>query len=285
MIKKIMKLGKKISGRVQKDAVAAYSGQTAFFIILSFIPFLIVLLTMIKFLPVTGDEAVHTIMGFLPSTIHEFIQTVIDEVFQKTSTTLLSISIVMALWSASKGFMAIIRGLSAIAGNPVIENYFWARILSVFYTFIFSLVLLLTLLLLGFGNQIYIFIQSKFPMLAEAAFLVISVRTAVLLLALFIYFLFLYVAIPRRKTKIRYNMPGAFVSAIGWLGFSYLYSFYIDRLANYSAMYGSLTAIVLCMLWLYACMYIMFIGAEINVFLENWTAGKKLFKDFFNKAE
>ena len=55
------------------------------------------------------------------------------------------------------------------------------------------------------------------------------------------------------------------LSATGWLGFSYLYSFYIDRMANYSATYGSLTAVVLCMIWLYACMYIMFIGAELNV--------------------
>ena len=281
MIKKIMILSKRISGKVQEDAVAAYSAQTAFFIILSFIPFLIVLLTMIKFLPITGDEAVRTIMGFLPSTIHEFIETLIEEVFQKTSTTLLSISIITALWSASKGFMAIIRGLSAIAGKPVLKNYFWARILSIFYTIIFSFVLLLTLLLLGFGNQIYLFIQTKFPKLAAAAFLVISVRTAVFLLALFLYFLFLYVAIPRRKTKLRYSIPGAFISAVGWLGFSYLYSIYIDRLSNYSAMYGSLTAVALCMLWLYACMYIMFIGAEINVFLENWTVGKKLFEDIF----
>ena len=268
-IKRIMKLGKRISGRIQEDAVAAYAAQTAFFIILSFIPFLVVLLTMIKYLPFTGDDAVRAMMGFLPPAIHDFIAAVIDEVFQKTSATLLSISVITALWSASKGFMAIIRGLSAIAGKPVIKNYVLTRILSVFYTLIFSLVLLLTLLLFGFGNQIYLLVEEKIPFLKDAAFLIISLRTAVFLLALFGYFLFLYVSIPRRKKKLRDCVPGAFLSAGGWLGFSYLYSVYIDRLSDYSAMYGSLTAVVLCMVWLYFCMYIMFIGAEVNVFLEH----------------
>lgn len=279
MIKKIAALCRRISGKIQKDAVGAYSAQAAFFVILSAIPFLIVLLTMIKLLPITEEEAFSAMAGFLPSAIHEYVGVAILEVFQKTSTTLLSISIITALWSASKGFMAIIRGLSAISGNPVISNYFLARFMSVFYTIVFLVVIILTLTLLGFGNQIYLLIQYSFPKMADAAFLVISLRTAFSLLALFLYFLLLYVFIPRRKTKVRYALPGALVSACGWLGFSYLYAFYIDRLANYSAMYGSLTAIVLCMVWLYACMYIVFIGAEVNVFLEHWGAAKKIFED------
>ena len=124
----------------------------------------------------------------------------------------------------------------------------------------------MTLLLLVFGNRIYVHIQSRVPLLEHGALLIISLRTVVSFLVLAGFFWGLYLLIPNRKSKhVTAEVPGAILSAAGWLGFSYLYSFYIDRMSNYSAMYGSLTAIVLCMVWLYACMYIMFIGAEFNV--------------------
>ena len=129
-----------------------------------------------------------------------------------------------------------------------------------------AVILLLTLVLLVFGNRIYIYVQNKVTLLEQAAFLVISLRTVISFLVLTGFFWGLYLLIPNRKfNQATAELPGAILSAAGWLGFSYLYSFYIDRMSKFSAMYGSLTAIVLCMVWLYACMYIMFIGAELNV--------------------
>jgi len=113
--------------------------------------------------------------------------------------------------------------------------------------------------------------------------LIISIRTVALLVALSIFFLIIYLVIPNRKSNFFYELPGALLSAVGWTGFSYLFSFYIDNMGNYSYTYGSLTAIIICMLWLYACMYIMFIGAEVNVVLASpnvRNAGKVLLSHF-----
>jgi membrane protein len=88
------------------------------------------------------------------------------------------------------------------------------------------------------------------------------------LIILLVFFLIIYVVIPNRKTKVMNELPGAMVCAGGWMGFSYAFSYYIDH-SNYSSMYGSLTTIVLFMLWMYFCMYILFIGAEINLMFEN----------------
>ncbi|MCH5272906.1 MAG: YihY/virulence factor BrkB family protein [Lachnospiraceae bacterium] len=284
MIKAIYYMIRAFSKKLREDAVSAYAAQAAFFVILSFIPFVIFLLTLLKFLPFTGEDLIAVSKSLLPPAIHDFVTLLLQEVFLKTSTALVSFSVIMALWSASKGFLVIIRGLNAVYGNPETRNYFVIRILSTFYTLIFAVVLVLTLLLLGFGNQIYLYIQSKVPFLENAALLIISIRTVVFLVALSAYFLALYLVIPNRKSRWLEELPGALFSAAGWLGFSYLYSFYIDRISNFSAMYGSLTAIVLCMIWLYACMYIMFIGAEWNVIVsdksvrEAWWAFLKSFK-------
>ena len=75
--------------------------------------------------------------------------------------------------------------------------------------------------------------------------------------------------LPNRKSHIFRELPGAIITAGGWLLFSYLFSYYIDNMGNYSYTYGSLAALAICMLWLYFCMYILFIGAEINMILSH----------------
>jgi len=269
MIKAVYYMIRAFLKKLREDTVAAFAAQAAFFVILSFIPFVMFLLTLLKFLPITAEDLISMSESFFPPTVHDFIALLLQEVFLKTSGALLSFSVVAALWSASKSFLVIMQGLNSVYGNRETRNYFVIRILSTFYTLIFAVVLILTLLFLGFGNQIYLYIQSKVPILENAALLLISIRTTVAFVALTVYFLGLYLWIPNRKSRVRRELPGAVFSAVGWLGFSYLYSFYIDRISNFSAMYGSLTAIVLCMIWLYACMYIMFIGAEWNVIVSD----------------
>ncbi len=287
MIKAIYYMIKAFLRKLREDKVSAFAAQTAFFVILSFIPFLMFLLTLLHFLPIEAEDLITVIQSFFPPAIHDFMIMLLEEVFLKTSTALLSISVLAALWSASKGFLVIIRGLNEVYGNRETRNYFAVRILSTFYTVIFAVVLIVTLLLLVFGNQIYLYIQSRVPLLEHAAFLVISIRTIAVFLALTAYFLVVYLVIPNRKSRIADELPGALLSAAGWLGFSYLYSFYIDNISNFSAMYGSLTAIVLCMIWLYACMYIMFIGAELNVIVSDASvrAAWRAFLDSFKRKK
>ncbi len=252
--------------KLQEDAVSAFAAQTAFFVILSFLPFLMFLLTLVRFLPVETERLLAAVYAAFPPMLHEFIGGLLYEVLQKTSGTVVSISAGVALWSASKGMLVIIRGMNAVYGNTETRNYFVLRLLSVGYTLVFATVLALTLTLLVFGNRIFLYIQSRIAFLAHAKALVIGIRTAVSFVVLTSFFFGLYLFVPNRKSqRIMEELPGAVLTATGWFGFSYLYSLYIDRMANFSAMYGSLTAIVLCMIWLYACMYLMFIGAELNV--------------------
>lgn len=284
MIRAVYDMIRAFLRKLRQDTVSAFAAQTAFFVILSFFPFFIFLLTLLNYLPISLEDLLRATNDFLPATVQEFVVPLLEEVFSKTTKALLSFSVVAALWSSSRGFLVIIQGLNAVYGNRETRNYFVVRAFSVFYTLIFAVVLILTLLLLVFGNQIYLQIQSRVPVLEHAAFLIISLRTVVFLLALTAYFLLLYLVIPNRKSHFFDELPGALLSAVGWLGFSYLYSFYIDNLSNFSAMYGSLTAIVFCMIWLYACMYIMFIGAELNVVVseaavrEAWQAFRQSLK-------
>jgi membrane protein len=169
------------------------------------------------------------------------------------------------------------KGLNSVYEIKETRNGIYLRIMSTIYTLIFAIMLIATMVLFVFGNQLYLWIEQKFAVLKDMALVIISLRTIVGLVTLLVFFLIIYVVIPNRKTKMMNELPGAMVCSAGWMGFSYAFSYYIDNFANYSSMYGSLTAVVLFMLWMYFCMYILFIGAEVNLIFEN--------KAFINKIK
>ena len=125
--------------------------------------------------------------------------------------------------------------------------------------------LIVTLGLLAFGNRIALAIEQMIPALSDLAILMISIRATAAMCILVLFFLCLYIFIPNRKSRLLAELPGAIITSAGWIGFSYLYSFYIDHMSSFGNTYGSLTAIVLLMLWLYACMYMLLVGGEINI--------------------
>ena len=202
---------------------------------------------------------------------------VITEIYDNAaSSTVISITAITALWSAAKGFLAIMKGLNAVYEINETRNYFFLRAIAAFYTLIFAIMLLATMVLFVFGNRLYYWIEQKIPILMDTALVIISLRTILGLIVLITFFLIIYIVIPNRKTKIMSELPGAMICAAGWMGFSYAFSYYIDNFSNYSSMYGSLTAIVLFMLWMYFCMYLLFLGAEFNILIANKAFVQKL---------
>ncbi len=269
MLLSIVRLFRSLSKKLRDDYVSAFSAQAAFFLIISFFPFFMFLLTLINYLPVSVPDLFATIDRIFPDDISNFLAGLLTELMDKSNGTVLSITAIAALWSASKGFVSIARGLNSIYKPTRPRNFLVARIWSTIYTLLFALMLILVLLIFVFGNQLSMWLTHHFPVVEDMALLVISARTLSGLGLMILFFALMYVFVPDRKSNLFAELPGALLTSAGWLGFSYLFSYYIDHLGNYSATYGSLTAIVLCMIWLYACMYIMFLGAEFNHLLAN----------------
>lgn len=285
MIKSTIKLIGMFSRKIRDDHVAAFSAQAAFFIIISFFPFLMLLLSIISQLSIRESTMLNLFYQIFPSSINSLVISIVDEIDSASSSgTLISLSAITALWSAGKGFFAIMKGMNSVYEIKETRKSIFLRIMSTIYTLIFAVLLIASMILLVFGNRLYIWIEQKFPVLKDLALLIISFRTIVGLIILLVFFLFIYVVIPNRKTRFMNELPGAMVSAGGWMGFSYAFSFYIDNYSNYASMYGSLTAIVLFMLWMYFCMYILFIGAEINLLVENKALVAKI-KQLYRKPK
>ncbi len=265
----IIRLGRRFLRKMSYDHVSAFAAQVTLFTVMSFFPFVMFLLTLIQYLPIAQSEMLSIVVNILPSTFHSVSVSLITEIYHKSNGAVISITAITAIWSASRAFLSIIKGLNSVYGIHETRNYFLLRIVASFYTFLFALVLIISLGILVFGNRIYLLISDKLTWINELLIFIISIRMLVGLLLLTIFFLFLFKFIPNRPTTFLEELPGALISSTGWIGFAFIFSIYVDKFSNYSYMYGSLTTAVLVMLWLYICMNIMFFGAEINIFIKN----------------
>lgn len=257
-------------GRIAEDHVSAYATQSAFFLVLSLIPIILLLMTMVQYTPLTKADVMAAAYEFFPISIRTTIISIINEVYNQ-STAMIPVTALVAVWSAGRGTLAISTGLNCIYDVKETRNYIFLRVRAAFYTILLVVAILLSLVLLGFGNSISLWVNQNIPVFGYVTELIIEIRTIVILCVLVVFTLCIYRFLPnnaRNQRKLLHQMPGAIFTAFGWTLASFFISVYMDIFKGFSNMYGSLTTIVLIMLWFYFCMYILLIGGEINVLVE-----------------
>ncbi len=261
-----------------KDDVSVYAAQASFFMVFSVIPFLMLLLTLLKYvIPLDMSNVTSFIYLYVPTEIASFISSVAMEIFDESTISSSStyFSAITALWLASKGITSLYLGLNRIYSPNKVTGYIRTRIISLFYTVIFILIIIATLAVFVFGEKIERLLIIYIPWIAPITDIFMKLKTLIFMVVLTLMFASFYKFLPRTGLTFVRQLPGAVVSALGWIGFSWIYSIYIKYFSNYSYVYGSLTAVVLLMLWLYICMNIFLGGAEFNKLLSEKNINKQ----------
>lgn len=264
---KLRSLYKLYSEKLRDAAISAHSGQAAFFMILSFFPFIMFLLSLLKYVPLSEETLLSALQMVFPPSFDDYITNLIGEIYWNHSASILPLTMVTAVWLGSKAFLSLIVGLNSMYQIQESRNYIILRLLSFLYTILFALLLLATLAVLVFGNTLYYHLCRHFPFLNDTLLSIISFRSLAGFIIMLLFFTILYKVIPDCKNRFMSQIPGALVATTGWILFSYLYSYYIDHISNYSFFYGTMTMIAFLMIWLYACMYILFFGGLVNYLL------------------
>lgn len=260
----IMRFMKKIG----RDRVRAHAAEAAFFIIMSVFPILMLLLTLLRYTTLTTEQIIFTIEELTPFAITQELQPVVDSIFNQ-STALVPWTALVAVWTAGKGILGLSDGLNSIFQIEETKNYFVTRFRCACYTVVMVLALTVSLFILVFGYSIETYLLKKIPLLTAYQDELTVLPTSVALLILLVLFTVLYTFLPNRRMRFFHQIPGAVFTAVSWGLFSYVFAIYLKYAGNMSGLYGSLTTLIVVMLWLYSCMYLLFIGAEINHYLAN----------------
>ena len=225
------------------------------------------LLTIIQYTPIEKQFLVSWTTRITPDVIDPLMKTISNELYAYAGGgAIISITAIVALWSASRGILSIMRGLNAVFQVEDKRNFFIVRLLSCLYTFIFLIGIILTLGLLVFGQTIYLRLENEATIIYMLLHTFMEQKWLISLSLLSLFFLLMYRVMPGKKYSILTHLPGAIFTALGWLIASSAFSFYISFSPSFSYIYGSLTAFIVFMLWMYVGMYILLLGAEINVF-------------------
>ena len=236
-----------VASLLREAEVGSFAAQAAFFVLLSAMPFLVFLTAVIPYLPWDLSELTRLIpreiLSVLPQTI--------------PSVAVLSVSAITALWSASRGIVALTRGLNRMYGCTESRNYFLLRFFALAETLILEIALLCTLggviqseavgAWLGIGGPFGGFLQYTAGWGLLTAF-----------------FLFLYTVLPDRSAPLLRQLPGAAGASLGWILFTGGFSVYADKIADFPRLYGTLSNAAVLMLWLWLCLCILFLGAFVN---------------------
>ncbi|MBQ3900758.1 MAG: YihY/virulence factor BrkB family protein [Clostridia bacterium] len=263
-----------------EDRVTVYAAQASFFFVISSIPFIMLLLSLSSF--IIPDAAYHMMASFgatLPQNIGRFYMDILSELYERPPINLISITAITAFWMASRALSSLRVGISNIyRSHP--ENTFLRDIaMSIIYTVAFLVMMILTIVLILFGRVLHNAANAALPNLRGVIDSVIAFRAPMIFVFMTIFFWILYYAANRRGDyigkKFVYHLPGAVLAAAGWILFSYIYSLYAIYFDGASYLYGSLTALILLMFWMYFCMIILLVGAEVNKTLAQRRKRKK----------
>lgn len=259
---------KQIYDKFVRDEITVYAAQASFFIVLSSVPFIILLLTVLQFVPaVQQSDLLYLLSRLLPIEVQPLVYTIIGEIYSKSSAALLSVSSIVTLWSAARGMQGIERGLNRITGCPKRRGYVISRLINSGYTIVFMAVCVMSLALLVFGTVLQNLTLRLLPFLRFLSPYLISLRSILSLIILAVFFTGLYTFLPYEKMRLKSQLPGAVFSTVCWILFSFAFSLYFKYFSRFSTMYGSLASVAVLMLWLYFCICILFMGAEINFHL------------------
>lgn len=255
--------------KISDMQVSLYAANAGYFLILSVFPALVLILSLLRYTGIQVDTFASLLEGVLPEALLPAAQRLILNTYVNTTSTVVGLSAVASLWSASRGMYCLLTGLNAIYG--VSENRSWlhTRFISMIYTFLFLLVLLLTLVLHVFGTTILGILSQRSGWLANLLANVVDLRFFLLLFTQTLLFTAMFMVLPNGRNRLENSLPGALLASIGWLIFSDLYSIYVEHFTSLSIIYGSVYAVALSMLWLYCCLSILFYGGVLNRFLRD----------------
>jgi len=261
-MKKIKKIMKSLYEEMDQSRIDTYAANAAFFTFLSLIPLLLIILEIIPLTSISEEDLIELLTGFFPSMFANIVRDVINDVYE-TAVATLSISVFILLWAGAKGILSIMKALNGIYEVKESRNYFKVRFWACVYTVILLAMVIISLFIMVFGKALTELILKDLPDIKYFVDILLAFRFIFIWLLLIIFFTFLYAFVPNRRMKLKSQIPGAVFASIGWVLYSFGFSIYV-KFSNALSMYGSISTVIMIMLWLYMCMYLLMLGALLN---------------------
>lgn len=257
---------RELKDRIWKDRIFDQSAQLAYYFLLSLFPFLLLVFTLLGYLPIHSDELLGYIRPYAPAETYQLIKSNLQTILDEKHGHALSISFISTIYLASLSFHSMVRILDhayRVHGHRTI----WKELLLGFFLMfglLFAIVISLILPIFGqvIGNQ-FVFLFGIGSYFLDWWNILRWLFSSVVL---FFFFLCLYIFAPGTKVTFFQALPGSLFATIGWQLSSLAFSQYV-LLADYSQLYGNLGGIIILVGWFYLSAMILILGGQLNAII------------------
>jgi len=213
------------------------------------------------------QDSIEVLTAFMPADAYEILRDIVSQIIANKSGTLLSFGMLFTLWLSSNGVISLIRGINRAYDQEETRPFWKIRAVSLCFTIVLAAAIILSLILIVFGNILGTYILYFFGFPDVSLEIWNYVRYSIALITSILVLVSLYHNTPNRRLRFREVMPGAIAASIGWVIISIAFSYYANNLGNYLEKYGSLSGIIALLTWIYLSSIIILMGAEINASL------------------
>ena len=249
------------------DEITAMGSQLAYSLLLSFFPFLILLMTLVGYSNINSNDVLFALNDVLPNDVLKLVKGIVVEVVNTRRADLLSFGTITTIWTASNGFNAVIRGLNRAYDEKEKRPFWKVQLTVVLCTIGLMLMIIIAFSLLVFGELGARYLSVKLVCSPFIRFLLNFGRYIVGFTVMILIFTLLYRYTPSKRLKFIEVVPGALFATLGWIVTSIGFAYYVNNFGSYSKIYGSLGAVIALMSWLFISSVIILIGGEVNATL------------------
>jgi membrane protein len=240
---------------------------TAFFAFLSLFPAIATLVLIFGLVadPTALAATINAFRYVLPGQVLDVLREQMEVLVAQPKATVgfgLVVSIALALWSGSRGVNALVYAMSRVRREPERRGFLSAALVSIGLSVVGAAFLVIALAIIA-G------LPALFPWPTREEWLLLIIRWPALLVLTILALMALYRWGPdRRPRRWHHIWPGAVFASALWILAGALFSIYVENFANYQASFGSVTAAIVMLLWLYNSAQIFVLGAVVNSELE-----------------
>lgn len=257
-----------IIARATKDSIkhdgVEHAGYLSFLAILSFFPSLIFLMTALSFFDGLSIHFLEKILVHLPKEMSVGLKPRIDEILSGPSNKYLTIAFIGIIWTASsavEGLRTILNKAYHIGSPP---PYLWRRFLSIIEFFVIIFLIIASTVILVVIPNILQLLPTKMLKAINIDFDFFYLRQIATGFILTISATLLYYVVPSAKQSLKKTLPGAISTTFLWFFTTKLFAYYLNYFGQINLIYGSISNIIISLMYFYFVSFIFILGAEFN---------------------
>lgn len=256
---------------ITDDAVTDTAAQLSYYFLFSLFPFLFFLVTLVAFLPIQGavEGAMERLQPLMPEEAFGVVAAHLDSLVNNPRPRLLSVTLVITLFTASRGVDAFRKGLNLAYDVPESRPFWHTQLIAIGMTLAGAVLIVSAFTMFILGGEAGRWLAERVGVAQEFATVWSWLRWPFTAMVVMLAVALMYFVLPDVKQRFRYITPGSLTATVLWLLTTWGFTQYVEHFGRFNVTYGSIGGVIVLMVWLFLTGLVFLIGGEINAVIEH----------------